>query len=305
MPISFVRESIEQPQIVVDDDLTIVQKKVELRRGMRHEILACDIYQDTLVSFSEATNAYIECYVSPFPIIYSNMDFAKPNYKNRGPSAASDTVLFKAILGPFSSNQATLLDSNQFPSPQIGAGPSFSFYTPFVYFTVLIHTDAEALSSTINDLSLSFMLKVKSSKASVTQYGLGMIRERSVAQGINLLNQGRTIPKAGNVGQIFPSWKYGGIRPERMLRGNASVNFFINMANDQAEDMENTATIRGNVRSSRQMAAFDEAFGRESVTVGGVPDWIRFGLNRGLVSGPIRSQQPPRKLADNGNTLML
>jgi hypothetical protein len=27
-------------------------------------------------------------------------------------------------------------------------------------------------------------------------------------------------------------------------------------------------------------------------------------LNRGLVAGPIRAQQPPRKLADNGNTLM-
>ena len=122
MPISFIRESIEKPEITVSEDLTIVQKKVELRRGAKHEILACDIFQDTLVSFSEATNAYIECYVSPFPIIYSNMDFAKPNYKNRGPSAASDTVLFKSVLGPFSSNQSTLLDSNQFPPPLIVTG---------------------------------------------------------------------------------------------------------------------------------------------------------------------------------------
>lgn len=305
MPISFIRESIEQPLITVTEDLTIVQKKVELRRGARHEILACDIYQDTLVSFSDATNAYIECYVSPYPIIYSNMDFAKPNYKNRGPAAGNDTVLFKSILGPFSANQSTLLDSNQFPSPQIGAGPSFSFYTPFVYFTVLIHTDAAALPSTVNDLSLSFMLKVKSSKASVTQYGLGMIREKSVAQGINLMNQGRTIPKAANVGQIFPSWKYGGIRPERMLRGTAARNFWLNYSADESEAMLATSTLRGYVAGARQMAGYDAAFGRDSPTAGPIPDWLRFGLNRGLVSGPIRAQQPPRKLADNGNTLML
>jgi len=53
------------------------------------------------------------------------------------------------------------------------------------------------------------------------------------------------------------------------------------------------------------MSAFDEAFGSIDPVKGPVPDWLRFGLNRGLVSGPIRSQQPPRKLADNGNTLML
>ena len=112
MPISFIRESIEKPEITVTEDLTIVQKKVELRRGAKHEILACDIFQDTLVSFSEATNAYMECYVSPFPIIYSNMDFAKPAYKNRGPAAANDTVLFKSILGPFKSGQSTLLEGS-------------------------------------------------------------------------------------------------------------------------------------------------------------------------------------------------
>lgn len=232
------------------------------------------------------------------------MDFAKPDYKNRGPAAGHDLVLFKSILGPFTLNQSTLLDSNQFPSPQIGAGPSFSFYTPFVYFTCLIHTDAEALSSTISDLSLSFMLKVKSSKASVTQYGLGLIRERSVAQGINLMNQGRTIPKAANVGQIFPSWKYGGIRPERMLRGTEARNFWLNYSADESEAMLDTGVLRGYVASARQMAGFNEAFGRDSPTAGPIPDWLRFGLNRGLVSGPIRAQQPPRKLADNGNTLM-
>ena len=75
MPISFIRESIEKKEITTDGALTIVQKKVELRRGSVHEILACDIYQDTIVTFGEATDVYIEAFVTPFPVIYSEMDF--------------------------------------------------------------------------------------------------------------------------------------------------------------------------------------------------------------------------------------
>lgn len=303
MPISFIRESIEKEQITTEGGLTIVQKKVELRRGSVHEILACDIYQDTIVTFGESTDVYIEAFVTPFPVIYSEMDFTV-GLGNRGPSAANDTILFKSILGPFNSTTTTLMDSNQFPSPQIGAGPSFSFYTPFVYFTLFIHHQ-DGLPTTINNLSLSFMLKVKSSKATVVQYGLGMIRERSIAQGINLMNQGRTISKAGNVGQIFPEWKYGGIRPERMLRGTEARNFWLNYSADSSEAMLDTANLRTYIKGARTMAEYDKAFGADDAVKGPIPDWLRFGLNRGLVAGPIRAQQPPRKLADNGNTLML
>ena len=166
---------------------------------------------------------------------------------------------------------------------------------------MFVHGDSGSL---YEDIAFSFLLKIDSKKVDATQYGLGLMRERSVAQGINLMQQGRTIPQAANVGQIFPAWKYGGIRPERMIRGTAARNFWLNYSADQSEQMLDTPTLRGYVAGSRQMVDYDEAFGRDSPTAGPIPDWIRFGLNRGLVSGPIRAQQPPRKLADNGNTLM-
>ena len=203
----------------------------------------------------------------------------------------------------FPSHDHQVTSIEQFPNQQIGATPTFSFYTPSVYFTALVHGNS---GSVVENISYSIYLAMDSKNVNLTSYGLGVIRERSVAQGINLMNQGRTIPPADNVGQVFPMWKYGGIRPERMLNPRTSMNYFLDGASaDAAEDMENTTTIRGNVRSSRTMAAFDEAFGRDSPTVGPVPDWIRFDVNRGLVSGPLRAQFPPRKLADNGNTLML
>jgi hypothetical protein len=298
MAIHDIRESLENSLVLANDGLVIMQKKVELKRGMRHEVLAVDIFQDAILS-TDSPFAYVEFFVTPYPVIYSNMDLAT-FIPNRGPVAASDSILFKANQD-LSGNNETFANINQFPSPQISAGPSFAFYTPFVYFTAFIHGDD---GSEWQDIAYSFLLRVNSTKASTTSYGLGLLRERSVAQGINLMSQGRIIPKAANVGQIFPAWKYGGIRPERMILGTAARNFWLNYSADSSEAMISTATVRGYLTNARSMQGYDEAFGRDSPSVGGIPDWIRFGLNRGLVSGPIRAQQPPRKLADNGNTLM-
>jgi len=298
MAIHDIRESLENSLVLSNDGLIIMQKKVELKRGMRHEVLAVDIFQDAILS-TDSPFAYVEFFVTPYPVIYSNMDLA-PFITNRGPVAASDSILFKANQD-LSGNNETFANINQFPSPQISAGPSFAFYTPFVYFTAFIHGDD---GSEWQDIAYSFLLRVNSTKASTTSYGLGLLRERSVAQGINLMSQGRIIPKAANVGQIFPAWKYGGIRPERMILGTAARNFWLNYSADSSEAMISTATVRGYLTNARSMQGYDEAFGRDSPSVGGIPDWIRFGLNRGLVSGPVRAQQPPRKLADNGNTLM-
>ncbi len=298
MVVSDIRESIENSLVQNADGLLIIQKKVELKRGQRHEVIACDIFQDAIIS-TDSPYCNIEFFVTPYPVIYSNMDLS-PVLPNRGPVAASESVLFKANMAvPLSFD--TYGEIRQYPSPQIGAGPTFSFYTPFVYFTMFVHGDSGSL---YEDIAFSFLLKIDSKKVDATQYGLGLMRERSVAQGINLMQQGRTIPQAANVGQIFPAWKYGGIRPERMIRGTAARNFWLNYSADQSEQMLDTPTLRGYVAGSRQMVDYDEAFGRDSPTAGPIPDWIRFGLNRGLVSGPIRAQQPPRKLADNGNTLM-
>lgn len=298
MVVSDIRESIENSLIQNADGLLIIQKKVELQRGMRHEVIACDIFQDAIIS-TDSPFGYIEFFVTPYPVIYSNMDIA-PFVSNRGPVAASESVLFKANMA-IPAGFDRFADIKQYPSPQIGAGPTFSFYTPFVYFTMFVHGD---FGSLYEDVAFSFLLKIDSKKVDTTQYGLGLMRERSVAQGINLMQQGRVIPQAANVGQIFPAWTYGGIRPERMLIGSAARNFWLNYSADSSEKMLSTGNLRTYVKGARAMAGFDEAFGSDDAFKGPIPDWLRFGLNRGLVSGPIRAQQPPRKLADNGNTLM-
>ena len=168
--------------------------------------------------------------------------------------------------------------------------------------TVLVHGADEDV---VNDLSLSFYIAIDEKKVSQLQAGLGILREHSISQGMNLTNQGRTIPRAANVGQIFPMWKHGGIVSERMLRGNAVADFFTQYHSTQAEKTMDTGQIRIFVSRANQMQPSGTAFGSLDPAKGQVPDWIKFGLSPGLITGPLRPQWPPLKYFDNGNGMTL
>jgi hypothetical protein len=99
-------------------------------------------------------------------------------------------------------------------------------------------------------------------------------------------------------GNTFPIWRYGGIRPENTISPLAANSYFLEIATRDAEEMQSTAQVRQAVADARQMSAFDAALGLRR------PDWLRFGLNQGIVSGPIRADPIPLKYADNGNTRM-
>ncbi|GAI20744.1 unnamed protein product, partial [marine sediment metagenome] len=132
------------------------------------------------------------------------------------------------------------------------------------------------------------------------EHGIGLLRERMTTMTARVDTLGRSIAPARNVGQIAPFWKYGGTRPERMIEGKSLVNFWLNMADRDDEDMSDPTLLRDQVKSARQMVDNPTAMG-----AGDIPDWIRLYLNEGIVAGPLRSQWPPIKHADNGNVLCL
>ena len=300
-----IRDTIEQTSVTLDaSGFGIVQKQINLKPNQLNSVMKVDFFQDSLPTYIGANPLYVELIVTPFPVIYSNMDFASALlYGNRGPMAGSETILFKSIVGPYiSAPPFNLPDFRQFPNESVGATPTFSFYTPMLYVTALLHGDS---SQTVDNLAFSVYMALETKKANLTSYGLGVMRERSVAQGIVLMNQGRTILPSRNVGQVFPMWKYGGIRPDRMLRGNAIADFFLPYSSSDSEKMLSTANVRAFLSRARTMQGFDTAFGDLDPAKGQVPDWVRFNLNRGLVSGPILPQMPPARYADNGNTIML
>lgn len=253
---------------------------------------------------------HIEFFVSPLPIIFTNMDFSRGppfNLLNRGPSAALDIILFKAVLSaPIDALGAAMqfqMSERTFPNQTLGTLPTFSWYTPELYLTAIVHGMPD---DNLYDLGLSFYIAIDAKKVSRLQAGLGIVREGSIAQGMTLVSQGREIPKAANVGQVFPMWKHGGTTPERMIRADYSSDFFLQYHSAAAsEKTMSTTNIRTYVRRANQMQPTGVAFGSLDPAKGQVPDWIKIDLVPGLIAGPIRPQWPPVKNFDNGNVMTL
>jgi len=302
MMIVEIRESIEQTTVQLDNlGFAIIQKEINLAPGMRHTMVQADLFQDTIITTAQGVGVSFEYFVTPYPVIYTEMDFQKlPIQGNRGPAAAVDTVLFKAILTQGGASQ--LHNMETFPNQTLGTVLTFSWYTPRLYITILVHGFDEDI---VENLALSFYIAIDEKKVSQLQAGLGILREWSIAQGMNLVSQGRTIPRAANVGQIFPMWKHGGITPEFMIRGNAIADFFTQYHSTQSEKTMGTGDIRTFVKAANTMVPSGDAFGAVDPAKGAVPDWIKFGLSPGLITGPIRPQWPPLKYFDNGNGMTL
>jgi len=200
MGIVEIRESIEQENITLDSTgYAIVQKEINLLPGERHTMVQADLFQDTIILTQNEADVSFEFYVSPYPIIYTEMEFQDATYGNRGPAAAVDTVLFKGLLiaPAYTVGEPRQLHNTEtFPNQTLGTIPTFSWYTPRLYVTLICHGGADDI---IKDLSLSFYMAIEEKKVSQLQAGLGILREWSISQGMNLVNQGRTIPKAANV----------------------------------------------------------------------------------------------------------
>ena len=308
--INEIRESIEQTTVQLDSGgMGIVQKKINLNPlSTRHTMVQCDIFQDAIINSVQGAPFFIEFFVSPLPIIYTDMNFSSnPVAPFRGPSASLDLVLFKSILSSVNDNAGTplnsLMNAVTFPNQTLGTIPTFSWYTPELYLTAIIHGGDEDI---LTDFALSFYMAIKVKKVSQLQAGLGIVREGSVAQGMSLVSQGRMIPRARNVGQVFPLWKHGGTTPERMLRGNALADFFIQYHSaNTAEKTMSPTNIRTFTGAASKMQPTGTAFGSLDPSKGQIPDWVKLDMLPGLVTGPLRSQWPPAKKFDNGNVMTL
>lgn len=299
MPITELRDGITIQQsedgkpnasLILDGNgFGILQKKINVTRQLRHKLEHCDFYID---SYGDGYQT-CEFYLSPYPLIYSDADGVTViNGKTQNTIAAyNDNVLYKAQF------QKGVLLVNEFPNNFLSARPTFNFYTDTLYLTVFVSGDANAL---VTGLMLSFYAALDSTPIDAVEHGIGLLRERMATMTSRIDSLGRSIPPSRNVGQIAPFWKYGGFRPERMIKGDSLVNFWLNMADRDDEEMSDPTVLRSQVAASRSMVKNPDAFG-----AGDLPDWIRLYLNEGIVAGPVRSQWPPLKHDDNGNVLCL
>jgi hypothetical protein len=298
MPLTIVKETIELENVTLDAEGNAwIQKRINLRKNVRHTLTQVDFFEDS-IPLIRGTPAdpqpRYEFVISPYPQIPTNMDYREnaPRYTRRFAAAGDDSVLFKGNARIVTEAHSQF---NQFPSNQIAAQNKSFFYTEHVYIN--IHFMGIA-GSVYGNLALSFMMVFDNKSVPVMEASLGILSESHNAMCAELMSNGHMVSLQALQGNIFPMWRYGGIRPEATISPLAANSFFLPLSNRDAEEMQTSPAIRQTVADARQMNAFNSSFGPRR------PDWLREFLNGGYESGPIRANPVPLRYADNGNTRM-
>jgi hypothetical protein len=297
MPIHVVKETIEQEAMTTDGEGNAwITKRINLQQGLMHNLIQVDFFEDAYMTVpAEPARQNVEFVIAPFPSIPTLMNLQEdvPIQTRRYPAAGDDSVLFK-VLGDLSQNGRSQF--TQFPSLQISSNNKEFFYSDHVYINMCIHGAAD---TTYNNIAYSFMLTFDDKSTSSLTHSLGVLSESHNAMCAELMSNGAMRTLADLQGNVFPMWRFGGIRPEHTISPLAANTFFLPIDTRDAESMTTTPGIRQAVADARSMSAFDAAFGDKR------PDWLRLNLNAGIISGPLRDQWPPIKHADNGNVLTL
>ena len=292
MVVSIVKETIELASVTLDaDGNAYLTKKINLKEGYRHQLLQVDMFSDA----SPDATIDIETVFTAYPAIPTNMDYQPAsNTTNRYPSGGDDSVLFKERRREFNT---TISDGSttQFPSREIAANNTTVFYTDHVYINMHVMGGA---GQVVNNIAFSFLLVLNDKNVPVLEHGIGTLQESHDAMCQLIMSNGHMRRISDLRGNVFPMWRYGGIRPEHMINPTAANAFFLEIDTRDAEQMTNTTLIRQAVADARQMSPFDQAMGDRR------PDWLTMDLNQGIIAGAVRADPIPLKYADNGNTRM-
>jgi hypothetical protein len=293
MALSIVKETIELNAVTTDQEgNAYITKRINLDAGKRHQLVQVDMFEDAYAT----EQVEIETVITPYPAVPTNM-FYSPflNITNRYPAGGDDSVLFKERR-QLRVNVGDAISTSQFPSSEIAAMNATQFYTDHVYINM--HIMSLTPESVVENIAFSFLLVLNDKSVSNLEHSIGVLSESHEAMCAQVMSNGRMQSRQTLYGNVFPMWRYGGIRPERMITPIAANAFFLDIATRDAENMSDTFQIRSNVADARQMQPFDTAFGIRR------PDWLREFLNAGFEAGPIRPNPVPLRKANNGNTRM-
>ena len=304
MVVTIIDDMISSENVVVEPgSKVILYRKINLKRGMCRRLKQVDVFDD-IDFFGQRLNYANLSYqmtISTFPIIYNEMPWLT-NVESM-PYAGERHILYKQ--NAYQNADTGTRYITEYPSPEIAALDDMFFFAPHLYLTLYIYQDAEGGAPiTIPKVNFSVYCSLEDKKVDRVQYDIGVYQEYLSMMSANELSTGSMIQAANNAGYFAPSWRYGGKRSSLMASVTAftanTTSMFLPEGPNEAAEMERRGDIQQTLERSRNMVAYDEPFG-----TGSAPDWFRFEVGAGIVSGPLRDQSPPTKYADNGNTLML
>ncbi len=303
MPIHEIRESIELGQGVFTGKSEfgfkyIFQKRINLQAGKVHRMLQTDFFLDN--PFTEIPkDAFWQFYVTPLPVIYTDMRYGP--YLNVGPEAGNNYVLYKANIiqeRPIDGFE-TLRIQAEFPNDNLGTFPTFDWYSPHLYLTLIVTTSGEEIIN-LGPTTMTFYAAVESKNVSYVKSMCGRMKERQEAHIATIMNNGHYINPARNSGQIFPMWRHGGVRPSGMLAADQFGQFALPGDGQDAERMWNNNDLLAVASAGRTMVSTPDPFGDIEPPYGFIPDWLVMDLPMGIQFGPIRDQMPQTLYNDAG-----
>ena len=301
MAINEIRESlhVEGTHAVDLEAPLMYQRKINLSAFKKHTINYLDFFDDIQILPSGVVAGW-QFYVTKYPIALTRGG-SWSAFTQGGPEAADDNVLFKAqsrdVTGLASADPAI----HQFPNQFLGSSPTFTFYTAHVYLTLVVYSTTEI---NFKDPTMSFYMAVDEKTVDSVVFGMGSISEYLNAQVLSVISNAVRIADPTKP-LNFPMWQVGGIRPEYMLRANALADFWGAFGGNFSEKTLDTTNWRIYGRQASTMVGFDQAFGVEDASKGGIPDWIAMSGKAVMTSGAIRDEFPPHVVTDAGVTRMV
>ena len=305
MPVTEIRDTIEGNVTTDPAGLAYFTRRINLEEGFRYDMLLIDVFNDNLVlpMAGAGQAAASQIYISPYPMQQLNGVWGVGNnfFLGGGQAAGEPNVLYKELsitnIDAIDQRQQTNVWNAHFPNDSVGARPTFTWFTPHVYVTVMLWN----VPDTSFDVKLSVYMKVNKRKTGKVASSMGRYAEFLDSQ-IKLLTDTAVVINPNDVsGYTFPMWKYGGVRPELMISGTTALRYYNKQADNASQEMVSRGNLQTAFQSATNMVAYDEAFGDAA---NNLPEWITLMDVEGVTAGPIRPYAPPLKFADNGNTLM-
>ncbi len=321
MPVIEMRENLGSIDVEIENDqdrVQVVQKRINLKEGSwQRNMLQMDLFFDDFPhilgeAYAQAFPGYIEFFLTPTPLILTNESIQLT--PKRGPVAANDNVLYKAIITTQSNGTAPLVPQvTRFPQDFLATNANFPFFHDQLYLTMVFHASPLIESyPVVTRFSASLYMSYNEKKVKASRSAMGVIAERFNMMIALQESNGRVLNNPLNLqGDTIPSYQWGGIRPELMVSGSSLSQYWLKRDGQEPEQMQSTTSLRNFAKEARQMVPNPDAFGTPNTAQGNVPDWFSTILPKGVEAGPIRSQFPPRVTQDNpalpglGNILMV
>ena len=303
--INEIRDTIQGTCTIGSDGYGVVTKRINLKKGYRHQIDHIDIFNDMGVMWMSQRESGqpvgYQLYVSPYPMQVTNETWGTLNHvlTHSGGMAGDEDVLYKGLgFTKGSGYDSAVRIETEFPNESLAGWPTFTWYSDHLYVTVIMFNEPD----TVIPIKMSMYLSVQEKKVNSIEHQMGVYAEMLNAQCRLLTETAVSVDVLTYAGYNWPMWRQGGIRPELMINAPLMLQYYSRSGYNDPESMDSQANFRNQFIESRTMVAYDEAFGDDTLDL---PDWIHLFDIQGIFSGELRPLFPPMKKHDNGNTMML